>query len=105
MRVPVLPLLLEVIDIDERHARLDQPATEQQVLSAHEPGIAHLGPVAATAAFAHGHGLRTKAVFLADRLWLAGDIDGIADGVRTEELIRAIQIVSEPLADGIRGID
>ena len=36
--VPVLPLLAEVVDVDERDAGLDQPAGQQQVLAAHLAG-------------------------------------------------------------------
>ena len=62
MRIPVLALLLAVVDVDERHAGLHEPAGQQQVLSAHVPGVAKFRAVRAAAPFSDTIRARTETV-------------------------------------------
>src|SRR5262249_31575242 len=77
--VPVLPLLLEVVDVDERHPGLDQPAREQEVLAAHLPGLAQLRAVAAAPALADRRRRGAEARALAGARTLRRDVQRRAD--------------------------
>ncbi len=86
VRVPVLSLLAEIEDVDERHASLDQAPGHQKILAAHLAGVAHLGPVAAAAPFAFGQWGGSVAVTVARRGRFLRQVEGPPQRFGAQEL-------------------
>src|SRR5262249_44848948 len=80
--IPVLPLLFEVVHVDEWYARLDQPPGDQQVLTAHVTGVTVLGPVGAAL-----RDRRVDAVALARRDIFFAQVERSGDSLRTGQPI------------------
>src|SRR2546426_780102 len=99
--VPVLPLLAEVVDVDERHAGLDEPPGQEQILPAHLPRDGHFRTVAAAAPFAARQRRRAVAVAITEGLRLLRQIERAAHLLRAEQP-KGVVVATPHVADGSR---
>src|SRR5438093_833197 len=106
VRIPVLSLLPEIVDVDEGNAGLDQTPRDEEILAAHVPGDAEFGAIATAAAFtASGRYRRlAEAVALADGARFLPHIEGAAQGLRTEQVIRPVIVAAQLAHRSSRGV-